>query len=304
MNVYIIGAGAIGKALAVFLKDENKNVQLVRGSVDNQPETTNNITVTNQAGQIFQHPIQTTTISNLNRIDGIVLLTTKTFSNSNIAEKLKRKQGNFSIVLLQNGLNIEEAFSGFNDLYRCVLFSTSQILTENNISFKTVSYSPIGIIGNNNANLENIVNNITTSQFGFRSEDNIEKYIWDKAILNCAFNSICPLLETDNGIFHRNPKVTKLAKDVISECVELAGEYNIELDKNEIEEKLLLISQKSDGQLISTYEDLRKKRRTEIDSLNLEMARLADKIGKPTLVSKTRLLGKMISMKSDISRAN
>ncbi len=36
-RIYIIGSGAIGKALAVFLALENKKVTLIRGSIDNQP---------------------------------------------------------------------------------------------------------------------------------------------------------------------------------------------------------------------------------------------------------------------------
>lgn len=46
--IYIIGSGAIGKALAVFLQQENKPVILVRGSVDHRPEEVNTLTVLDQ----------------------------------------------------------------------------------------------------------------------------------------------------------------------------------------------------------------------------------------------------------------
>ncbi|HCZ36261.1 MAG TPA: ketopantoate reductase, partial [Cytophagales bacterium] len=39
-NIYIIGAGAIGKALAVFLNRAGKNVTLVRGSVNDGSAST------------------------------------------------------------------------------------------------------------------------------------------------------------------------------------------------------------------------------------------------------------------------
>ena len=303
-NIYIVGAGAIGKALAVFMKEENKKVLLIWGSVDDEPAEKSKISVRNQDGQLFQQEVITTTFSNLSSIDGIVLIATKTFSNTEIAQKLSGKKGEFSIVLLQNGLNIEAPFQDFKEVYRCVLFSTSQILPENNISFKTVTASPVGRIANNKTQTEEIVGQINTAQFGFRSEANIEKFVWDKVIVNCAFNSICPLLETDNGIFQRNKDAMRLAREIILECVSLAKEYGISLDKSDIEEKLLFISQKADGQLISTYEDIRRNRRTEIDSLNLEIARLADNIGKPDLTAKTKLLGELISIKSDIGINN
>jgi 2-dehydropantoate 2-reductase len=64
--------------------------------------------------------------------------------------------------------------------------------------------------------------------------------------------------------------------------------------------KNLLISERSDGQLISTYNDIRKKRRTEIESLNLEMAKLAKSIGEPELVPYTKAFGLMILAKSEL----
>ncbi|MDW7694592.1 2-dehydropantoate 2-reductase [Flammeovirgaceae bacterium SG7u.111] len=302
-KIYIIGSGAIGKALAVFLQQANKEVTLVRGSVENKPTIENLITVTNQNNQTFQQTITTITLDNLPIINGIVLIATKTFANIELAQKLKDKKGDFTIVLLQNGLNIEQPFAYFDKVFRCVLFSTSQVTSENNLAFKTVTASPIGNIQEKNTNLDSIVNQVNTPYFGFKSEPHILKYVWDKVIINCAFNSICPLLEVDNGIFQRNPEAINLAKIIIGECVALANQYKIELDPKEIEEKLILISKRADGQLISTYEDIRNRRRTEIESLNLEISRLADEIGMPELVTNTKLLGEMIRIKSKIKMA-
>ena len=299
-RIYIIGAGAIGKALAVFLRQESKEVLLIRGSVDNKPPREDMVTVTDHDGRQYQQKITTTTFSNLELIDGVVLIATKTFANPHLANKLQEISGTFSIVLLQNGLNIERAFASYDEVYRCVLFATSQVRGDNQLTFKTVTASPVGTINGSQSKPDTIVNHITTPYFPFRSEWEITRYIWEKTILNCAFNSICPLLEVDNGIFHRNADARELAQTVIGECIALAEQYAIDLDRDDLEEKLLLISKRSDGQRISTYEDIRNNRRTEIDSLNLEMARLADEAGRPELVTRTKLLGEMIRIKSEI----
>lgn len=302
-NIYIIGAGAIGKALAVFLKKADRNVFLIRGSVDNIPEEKSLIKVVNQPGEKFEQVITTTSFSNLNEINGTVVVTAKTFANSAIAKKLKSFSGDFSIVLLQNGLNIEKAFDEFTNVFRCVLLSTSQVMDSGVVSFKTVTASPVGGVTRGD-NPDKIVEQINTEEFGFRSETNIQKFVWEKVIINCAFNSVCPLLEADNGIFHRNENALSLARKVISECLFVAEKYDLKLDRTEVEEKLLMISKRADGQLISTYEDIRKGRQTEIDSLNLEISRLADQAGIPEKVQNTRLLGEMISVKSGIFEGN
>ncbi|ASV28993.1 hypothetical protein CJ263_01415 [Maribacter cobaltidurans] len=299
-NIYIIGSGAIGKALAVFLKKQNKQVQLVRGSVDNLPNIETEITVVGK-DETFAESILTTTFSNLKDINGIVLVTTKTFANEKIAEKLRGLNGHYEIVLLQNGLNIEHPFNDLGKVYRCVLLSTSQVTGENKVSFKTVAASPIGDLDGLNEGLHEVIERINTPQFQFREEASILKFVWNKTVANCVFNTICPLLEIDNGIFHRNLEAKKLAKDIIEECVVLAETQGVLLDTEEILENLLLISQKSDGQLISTYMDILNHRQTEIKSLNLEISRIAQEIGRPELVQKTKFLGQLIELKSKIT---
>ncbi|MDO1512379.1 2-dehydropantoate 2-reductase [Maribacter confluentis] len=298
-EIYIIGSGAIGKALAVFLKRENKQVKIIRGSIDNIPNITTDITVVGK-DYTFKEKVVTTTFSNLSSINGIVLITTKTFGNTEIAKKLNALEGNFVIILLQNGLNIERPFKNFNKVYRCVLLSTSQVTGENEISFKTVSASPVGNLEGQNEGLDNLIREVSTPKFEFREESNISKYVWTKVIANCVFNTICPLLEIDNGIFHRDLGAKHLAEGIIEECVSLAKVKGIHLDSNEVMENLILISQKSDGQLISTYMDILNKRQTEIESLNLEIAKIADEVGHPELVKNTRILGQLILIKSNL----
>ena len=299
-QIYIIGAGAIGKALAVFLQEVGKKVVLVRGSVDNLPTDKQLFSVTDQDGRVFEQEISVSTLSHIQEMKGCVLITTKTFANSDIAQKLRGIPGGYPIVLLQNGLNVERPFQDFEEVYRCVLFSTSQVREDGHVSFKTVTASPIGLFKGHFENLEELVLYIDTPHFGFRSEVHIDTYVWEKAIINCAFNTLCPLLEVDNGLFHRNKEATRLARKIIGECVDLAREKRISLDKQAIEEKLLFISKKADGQLISTYVDILNNRRTEIESLNLEIARMAEEIGQPELVPQTRLLGEMIQVKSEM----
>lgn len=298
-KIYIVGSGAIGKALAVFLQQENKEVVLVRGSVDNIPDTEETITVVGK-DNTFQQRIATTTFKGLQTINGIVLITVKAFANMEIANKLKEKEGDFSIVLLQNGLHVERPYQEFDKVYRCVLFSTSQVTGDNEVTFKSVSSSPVGNLQGTNDGLDDLIDKINTQYFRFHDEPDITRQIWTKVIANCAFNSICPLLETDNGIFVRNSEAAQLARNVIEECVSLANRQGIDIDVDTIEKNLMLISHRSEGQLISTYVDILNNRRTEIENLNLEVSRMAEELGVPETVTQTRLLGELVRIKSAI----
>lgn len=302
-HIYIIGKGVIAKALAVALIIRGKSVTILRGSVDELTAYSENIQVETSRNTL-EADVLVSSISNYEKLDGIVLLTNKSFGNQELADKLKLKTNQSPIVFLQNGLNIENCFidQNFPELYRCVLLATSQAISKNRVRFKLVAPSPVGVIKGSDKILNSLVEMLNTDIFSFRPEADIQTLIWKKVISNCVFNSICPLLETDNGVFQRNDEVLKIAKTVISECLAVATENGIKLTEDEVLQNVLSISKMSDGQKISTYQDILNKRETEIDTLNFavaKVARLTNKVEVPV----TSLLGELIKIKSELSRS-
>ncbi|KQC02003.1 2-dehydropantoate 2-reductase [Pedobacter sp. Hv1] len=301
-NIYIIGNGVIAKALAVALALKGKKVTILRGSIDEKPDYSEVIEV-EIGNETLKAAISISTLSNHPELDGMILLTNKSFGNEQLAQKLKDKAQHCPIVFLQNGLHIENSFMelGFSQLYRCVLFATSQSISATKVRFRIVATSPIGTIKGSTDVLQNIVNEISTDVFTFGAAENIQAVIWKKVITNCVFNSICPLLEIDNGVFHRNEAALQLAKTVISECVAVATENSIVLTEDEVLQNMLAISKMSDGQKISTYQDILNGRETEIETLNFAIEKVAKKSGNHT-VPTTALLGQLTKIKADLFR--
>lgn len=301
-TIYIVGTGAIGKVLAVFLKLEGKNVVLLRGSVDNKPRHVEKIVVDLIDGKKFEAEIEISTLSNFSVLNGLVVLTNKSFGNAQLSTALQTKINNSPLVLLQNGLNVEQPFldKNFAQIYRCVLFATSQPISEYQLRFRPVAVSPIGVMKGDAGDLTNIVAQLHTNYFPFQADHDIQPVIWTKAIINSVFNSVCPLLETDNGIFYRNESALNIAKRVIAEGVSIAEAQGISLDVDKVVNSLLLISKASDGQLISTYQDIKNGRKTEIESLNFAIVKAAHDMKKEALVGEMKLLGELTKLKSDI----
>jgi 2-dehydropantoate 2-reductase len=302
--IYIVGAGAIGKALAIALKSVNKNVVLLRATVQESEEHEENLSLLLNNGKEVSATVTLSSLNHFEKLDGLIILTNKSYGNKQICDLLKGKTGNSPLVILQNGLGVEDIFieNHYPEIYRCVLFTTSQIIDDTRVSFKPVSASVIGTIKSNHQELLEIVAYLNTELFPFKAENNIQKIIWKKAIINCVFNSVCPLIEVDNGIFHRDSEVFALARRIVDECIRVANAYGIELVSQEVIENLLTISRFSDGQLISSYQDILHRRTTEIETLNFAVAKMAEAIGEAHLVKETRLLGELTRLKSDISR--
>ncbi len=305
-KIYILGSGAIGLTLATSLAGAGRSVVAVRTRKIDVPARTLEIELRSGEDESLRAKVETTSLSMLTQLDGIVVVTAKSYGNSAIASALENKRVTGPLVIMQNGVGVENRFfqTQFDQIYRCVLYATSQSISENCITFRSIASSPIGIIKGSERDLKQCVNELTTPGFRFHSERNIEREIWKKAIINSVFNSICPLLNIDNGIFAREEEVAQLAEEMVRECVCLAESQNISLTTPDLMEQILTISKGSDGLLISTLQDLNNGRETEIEHLNLEMARIASSAKPKIDLVKTEFLGKMILAKSRWNKVN
>lgn len=291
--------GAVGLPLAAYLSNEGRQVVAVRTSKTELSGAAMNVNVRG-SGATLKVRVETALLSELEKLDGIVVVTAKSYANETMARMLSSKATTGPLVILQNGIGVERPFieARFPEIYRCVLYMTSQVTNGGDVTFRQIEPSPIGVVSGSGSHLEDCVNALATPQFQFRFEEDIQREIWKKAIINSVFNSICPLLEVDNGAFVRDEDAARLAREIVSECLALAEARRIALTENEVMDQIMRISKGSEGVLISTLQDIRNGRKTEIEYLNLELARIASSMHPPIDLPKTGLLGRMILAKS------
>lgn len=297
--IYILGSGAIGFPLAAYLANAGRRVIAVRTSRKDVPQGVITVTLHNGANRVSAL-VETISLAKLPHLKGTIVIATKSYANQMIAQELKDKGATGPIVIMQNGVGVETPFleAGFSPIYRCILYVTSQAIAEYDFTFRPVTSSPIGIVTGNEAGLEKCVEALTTGGFPFHAEANIQKEIWKKAIINSVFNSICPLLDVDNGVFVRDEATAELAREVVRECITLTDRLNLGLSDHEVMEQIMRISKGSDGQLISTLQDIKNGRQTEMAFLNLEIARVAASMQPGLQLPRVEFLGKMILAKS------
>lgn len=302
MTIYVLGAGTIGLALAAHLAKAGR--QVILGRITTQDVLRGPVTIqvkdANQ-GDISAR-VDAVSLAKLRDIDGIVVVAAKAYANEVIASQLKLKKSRSPIVIMQNGIGVEDPFrkAGFPEIYRCVLYSGGQKTGAYESIFKSIGSSPVGLIEGNEETLHACVEQLSTPHFSFHADLGIQTEIWKKGIINAVFNTICPLLETDNGVFFRDSRAAELAMNIIGECVEVALALGIDLREQELMDAVLTISKGSEGQLVSTQQDIQSQRETEIDSLNLEIARMAETLSPSVDVRNTKLLGEMILIKASM----
>ncbi len=314
-TIYVLGAGAVGIALAANLAARGRNVIAVRTSGPDREETEVTLRVTSPeaeapgetggAGESAPAslivPVRSVSLSRLNNLSGLAAVTAKSIANPAIAAALREKGFTGSVVLLQNGLGVERAFAaaGFTEIYRAVLYLTGEKTADHAVRFRSLGSCPVGVERGAAEGLQHCVAALHTPGFPFHADPAIQTSIWKKAIINCVFNTLCPLLETDNGIFIRNPEVTAIAATLVRECMTLVHAKGIPgLTQEAIMDQILTISRGSNGQLISTLQDIRHGRETEMAYLNLEMARVAAEMTPEVELPLTQMLGRMVELKA------
>ena len=302
--IFILGAGAIGTALAVHLTRAGRTVTALRTSADDIPGQTVEITLADSEGRKTTAAIEMVSLAQVARLDGIAVVTAKSYANRAIAEQLAAFRFSGPVVILQNGVGVEAPFLGLEGarVYRCVLYSTGQPAGENRYLFAAVRPSPVGVVRGDATELAALLARLHTDAFPFVAQDDISQEVWKKASINCVFNSVCPLLDVDNGIFVRDERAAALARAIVAECASVMRGQGMRGDESEIMTQLFAISRRTDGQLISTLQDINAGRETEIAALNLEIARLAEGLTPPVSVPLTKGLGELVKLKAELRR--
>lgn len=305
--LHILGGGAVGQALAVFLQLAGRRVCLVRtgGEGAALSRQAARLQVTDGSQNHVEAEVECVGLQQLGRLTGPVAVAVKSHANATVAAALARCRCSGPVILLQNGLGVERPFleqlPGAS-ICRAVLYMSGERRSASSVVFRSIASCPVGAVSGSAAEGAVCANHLSTSAFPFHSVEDISPHVWSKTLLNAVFNSICPLVEADNGLFSRDPSALALASQVLQECLALAARYGVRLQENDLLDRLLAISRGSDGVLISTLQDLRLGRTTEMEALNGELARLAQALEPPQALSLTAALGRLVILKADAAR--
>lgn len=300
-RIYILGCGAIGFPLAAFLARQGKDVVAVRTSTPHSEPSPVDVTVAISGDQSTTQ-VTSCGLGTLEAPKGIFVVTAKAAANEMLAAWLTRHGASGPVVLMQNGLGVEEPFlqQGIQQLYRTILYFTSEARAPGTFAATAFKSSMTGLVNGTPAELQRVVECLDSPELPVAATDNINSFIWQKAIVNVAFNSICPLLGVDNGIFIRDPAAVALAEKLIAECIQVARTEGVHLDPSDLRQQVLDISRKTDGLLISTLQDLNAGRATEMPFINLAVVHKAAQRGLESAVPATGFLGHLVQLKETL----
>lgn len=290
ISIYILGAGAMGSLWATHLhlafKDRTQHCVKFLSTRNNAPKKINfsfnsPFLLASKKPQESQlevdipvtkaSDLKTSTAEN----PAIILLCTKSYHALDAALALKPyiNEHNY-LVLFQNGLGsqhkILEALQGI-PIFAAV--STEGVNKQANGTFIHAGQglTRIGPL-NDKANLSKIFEScISALQYpglNVEATKNIWQALWEKLAINCAINPFTAILNCPNGeikdsdLFQENWPLLKI------ELTEMLNNTGFKIASNELEKRVFQVIQNTQSNISSMLQDVRAKRKTEIEDIN------------------------------------
>ncbi len=120
-----------------------------------------------------------------------------------------------------------------------------------------------------------------------RISENIQADLWQKLVMNCAYNAISAIGQVRYGPMAENPAVREVMIRIVDECVAVAAAGGLQLPAEKLRDAALKLGGMMPQALASTAQDVARGKRTEIDALNGYIVRRARALGVPAPVNET-----------------
>lgn len=219
-----------------------------------------------------------------------VFITSKTTANDDISQKLDLHRDilkdSFKIIIFQNGFGNDEPYLRFFD--KTQVFS-ARVITgftrpKRHVSEVTVYTEPI-LIGSlqrqDPSDLKEVADMITASGINCELTDEVDKYLWAKMLYNCALNPLGAILDVNYGKLMENKYSMDVMNSIIDEIFEVIKASGYETLWSTSEEYKDIFYSKlvpdTYNHYSSTHQDIKRKIKTEIDSLNGKVIELGER---------------------------
>lgn len=128
---------------------------------------------------------------------------------------------------------------------------------------------------------DGIAAQFSEADIGTKVSDDVTARLWDKLIMNCAYNALSAIAQLPYGRLFEVEGTKDVMDSIIIECVAVATELGIAVSPD-IRDKTFALVEVMPDQLSSTAQDLARGKPSEIDFLNGHVVSKGREFGIPT----------------------
>lgn len=286
-HIAVVGAGAVGGFFGARLALGGRRVTLIARPV--------HVEAIERDGLKLQTGGRTETVrveasSSLEAVRGadLILFCVKSTDTEATARELAPLLGADAVVLsLQNGVENAALISRHvtQPVVPAVVYVATAMAGPGTVAHFGRGDLVIGELRRSDAPaapLQAIVDTFAAGQVPVRVSDDVMVELWNKLLVNCAFNAISGIAQANYGRLAALPPVRELMDGVVREVVAVAQADGVALPLDASKLAVERIAQAMPGQLSSTAQDMARRKPSEIDHLNGFVARRGAALGVAT----------------------
>ncbi len=283
MKVAIIGPGAMGCLFGYFLSQSENEVWLL----DYRPERASLIAHEGIRVETKEGILQTKVPVTVNPLEiehpDLIIICVKAYATKTAAEQALAMIGKETLVLsLQNGLGNVETMMEFLGEERVLGGTTAQganVIGPGHIRHAGQGESVIGEPGRGTECAERIADLFRASGIETRVTDDLEGLIWSKVIINVGINALTALTRLQNGKLLEYEGTGAVLEKAVLEAAEVCARMGIRLLYPDAVARVKEVARATGENISSMLQDVRARRRTEIDEINGAVMNAAKRMG-------------------------
>jgi 2-dehydropantoate 2-reductase len=227
----------------------------------------------------------------------LVLFSVKTVDTENAAKLLAPYLAPDTIVVsLQNGVDNAERIdlAAGIEVIPAVVYIAAAMLGPGRVKHSGRGDLIIGRTSGNpspnrdagRSELEQVAAAFTRAGVPCRVSENITADLWEKLIMNCAYNAMSALTRTKYGSIAKDPGAIEVMKRGVMEAVAVGKAAGVQLSTDTMIAGVLKLGSEAMPEAVSsTAQDIARGKPTEIDSLNGYLVHKGAELGVPTPVN-------------------
>ncbi len=279
MRIAILGAGAMGSLIGAFLQKSGEDVLLVDPYEEHMKKIrTDGLTLHLNDNEEIVKMNTVTSAKGQKPVDLLIVLVKGNYTDHALKGAKELIGKDTYLLTLQNGIGNSEVLRNYvsdEHVLKGVMKIASRMEAPGVIASRTMAGVPALFLGCECQD-EKAIEVVKTLEADFQSVDvcalykeDIDFYIWSKAVNNIAVNCACGIARTNIKDFLSTEDGWKILKGCVSEVVAVANAKGIPLENDAVIKTIKENTiPKIGSHLPSSAQDMKAQKNTEIDTLN------------------------------------
>ena len=275
-HIAIVGVGAMGTRFGAMLQQiadaHSLKITLIGSWAEQITALNNGLSVTDEQGN--ESNVRLTATANWRHAPqaDIAIVLVKSWQTATVAAKIAHFLKPDGIaVTLQNGLGndaiLAETF-GETRVFRGITAMGANLVAPGKLRFGGNGRTLIERKHPSPERLQLLVGALNAAGIPTEYCDEIELPIWEKLAVNAAINPLTALHNIPNGELLARPDLLAQMELIVREVVEVANARGIKLSFPETWQNVQSVCRQTGQNISSMLQDVRNRRRTEIDAIN------------------------------------